>query len=172
MDEVKKAPDQSRGPLILGLILVLVGIAVAIAQFTTIGGSFIVALLGVAFLIAAGVTRQYGFVVPGCILTGLGIGIVAQDVLVDEPGWPVVVGLGLGFIGIWVVDEIFTRAVPRSGRWWPLIPGGILLTVGVLDSMGANAEPYTPYIGAAALIVIGVLVIVRAMTGGKGSHTT
>ncbi len=61
MDEVKKAPDQSRGPLILGLILVLVGIAVAIAQFTTIGGSFIVALLGVAFLALRNtLLRHYG----------------------------------------------------------------------------------------------------------------
>jgi hypothetical protein len=173
MDEGKKpSSETTRGPLVLGIILVMVGIVVGLSQIPQLSdvmGSFVVPVLGIAFLIAAGVTKQYGFVVPGCILTGLGIGIVAEDLMVSDNGWPVVLGLGLGFIGIWVVDELFLHALPRAGRWWPLIPGGILMVVGVMLSLGDAAEQYTPYVGAVALIVVGLVVIVRALMGG-GTH--
>jgi hypothetical protein len=172
-DEMKKPPEkQSRGALVLGLILVMVGAGIALSEFTAISESFVLPALGIAFLVAAFLTRQYGFVVPGCILTGLGAGVVAQDVMVDEPGWPVVLGLGIGFIGIWVIDELLTRTVPRGGRWWPLIPGSILVAVGVMLSLGENAQQYTPYVGAAVLIVIGLIIIVRAITGGRGTRAT
>src|SRR3972149_3746454 len=64
-----------------------------------VGGEAVVALIGIAFLIAYALTRQYGFLVPGGILTGLGIGIIYENRL-EGNGAPVLLGLGVGFLAI------------------------------------------------------------------------
>jgi hypothetical protein len=158
----------ARGGIVGGLILVMIGIGLLVAQFTEVGGVVVVLLLGVAFLIGAFLTRNYGFLVPGCILSGLGAGLIAEQLGVI--GEPVVIGLGLGFLLIWVIDQLFTRAVPRQGRWWPLIPGGILLFVGLINSVGDLGQ-YSAYLWAGALIIVGGVIIIRALTG-RGTGTS
>ena len=158
----------ARSGLVGGLILVVIGIGLLVAQFTAVGGVIVVLLLGIAFLIAAFMTRNYGFVVPGCILSGLGAGLIASEL--NVPGDPEVIGLGLGFLAIWVIDQFFTRTVPAQGRWWPLIPGGILLFVGLITSVQSFGD-YAAYIWAAALIIVGGVIIARALMG-RGTGTS
>lgn len=162
------ASSTTRSGIVGGLILVMIGIGLLVAQFTEVGGVIVVLLLGVAFLIGAFLTRNYGFVVPGCILSGLGAGLIAEQLGVI--GEPVVIGLGLGFLMIWVIDQFFTRAVPPQGRWWPLIPGGILLFVGLMNSVG-DLGPYSAYLWAGALIIVGAVIIIRALYG-RGTGTS
>jgi hypothetical protein len=163
----------TRGGIVGGLILVMIGIGLLIVQFTNLDEGVIVGFLGVAFLIAAVATRTYGLAIPGCILSGLGVGLLLQGMTnrgqlqLQEP---VPIGLGLGFIAIWVFDQFFTKAVPSQGRWWPLIPGGILLGVGVVNNL-PNFQDYTPYLLAGALIIIGGVIIVRALMG-RGTGTS
>ncbi len=158
----------ARGGIVGGLILMVIGIGLLVAQFTEIGGVIVVLLLGFAFLIAAFLTRNYGFVVPGGILTGLGAGLVAEQLRMI--GEPVVIGLGLGFLLIWVVDQFFIRTGPAQGRWWPLIPGGILVFVGLINTVGDLGQ-YSAYLWAGALIIVGGVIIVRALMG-RGTGTS
>ncbi|MGH8246894.1 MAG: hypothetical protein ACREUU_10730 [Gammaproteobacteria bacterium] len=93
--------DQRRS--VLGVILIVLGIVFLIGQRLNVGGEGVVAAIGLAFLTAYAFTRNYGFLVPGGIMTGLGIGIIYENRLNGE-GAPVLLGLGLGFISIAVVD--------------------------------------------------------------------
>ena len=53
-----------------GLILIAIGAILFLVQTTAIGGEVIVAVIGAAFLVAYAFTRQYGFLIPGGIVTG------------------------------------------------------------------------------------------------------
>lgn len=137
---------------ILGLILVGLGSVLLLILTTDIGPEAVVAFIGLSFLVAYGVTRNYGFLVPGGILTGLGAGIVLSSL-----GWPgnlVVMGLGAGFLLIAIADLIVGSK--SDAWWWPLIPGGVLSVVGVATSTRVNVGAYFLPI---LLIVIGVLLL-------------
>jgi hypothetical protein len=146
-----------RANTVPALVLISIGVVLLVAQLTGIGPEAIVALMGAGFLVAYAVTRQYGFLVPGGIMTGLGIGIVIETEALGSQGEPVLLGLGLGFLAIYAVDAVVRRS---AALWWPIIPGGILATLGVLVGTGRegwleNAGSWWP----AILIVIGGLIL-------------
>ena len=108
---------------VVGIVLIVLGIYFLSAYFFPTGGLSL-ALLG-AFLLAgyALSERMPGFLISGCILLGLGMGIVLTDLLGD-PWWPLILlGLGAGFCAIPSADR-------RQG--WALVPGGILVLLGGL----------------------------------------
>lgn len=142
-------------PRVLGLILIAIGAALMVAITTGVGGEVIVLTIGLGFLIAYAATRLYGLLIPGAILTGLGTGIVVAAQ--GAPGESVVLGLGIGFVVIAVVDVFVGNA--RSGWWWPLIPGGVLTTVGALTISGL--EEFGAYIVPSLLILIGLVLLFR-----------
>lgn len=147
---------------VVGLLLILIGVGVLLALTTEVGGEVLPALVGVGFLTAYAFTRTYGFLVPGAILTGLGTGLLIAEA--GGPGEAVIVGLGVGFLAIALLNRALDE--PAGGWWWPFIPGGILVTVG-----SATLEPVTtllPYLLPAALIVIGVLLVLRRPSRARG----
>lgn len=148
MDRVNTVP---------ALVLIGIGVVLLVAQLTGVGPEAVVAVIGVGFLIAYAATRNYGFLIPGGIMTGLGIGIVIETQAAGSQGEPVLIGLGIGFLAIYAVDAIVRRS---EALWWPVIPGGILTTIGVLVGTGRegwleNAGSWWP----AILIVIGALIL-------------
>lgn len=153
--------SDNRGSMVAGFILIALGVAFLAVQFLEdVSGSIVLIALGVAFLIAHVVYRLYGLLVPGGILLGLGGGVLAEDL--GAAGEPVLIGLGAGFVAIWLVDQAFTHKGPRAASWWPLIPGAIILLVG-LGSYFGGVEDFFPLLLGAGLLAIGVLVIFRAM---------
>jgi hypothetical protein len=155
----------NRHSIIPGIVLIGLGVFLLIAQTTGVGGEAIVAVIGAAFLVAYAFTRQYGFLVPGGIVTGLGVGIIVETQL--GGGSAVLLGLGLGFISIYLVD---TLVATRPAGWWPLIPGGILATIGVF--VAAGQEGWLAEIARLwplALIVIGAYVILVQLRRGRQS---
>ena len=145
-------------PPVAGIVLILLGALFLLGQWLNVGGEGVVAMIGLAFLAAYAFTRQYGFLVPGGIMTGLGIGIIYEDRLRAE-GAPVLLGLGLGFISIYVISRVRGR---MPADWWPLIPGGVLTVIGLFLAAGQ-----TGLLGAVGrwwplvLIVIGLYIIFR-----------
>ena len=122
--------NTNRARLIPGLVLIVLGIAFLLAQYFEFGPALFLILLGLVFLIPYALTRSYGLLIPGCILAGVGLGL-----LFDRPplGTAIAVplGLGLGFIAIFVLQLI----VARQSHWWPLIPGGLLVLVGIAEGI-------------------------------------
>jgi hypothetical protein len=149
---------------LVGLILVLLGLLLLVVLRTEVGGEAIPLFIGVGFLIAYAATRQYGFLVPGGVLTGLGAGVVVAAA--DGAGTAPVLGLGLGFLGIAVVDRLVRGSAP--GFWWPVIPGGILTVVG-LATMRAT-QPLMRYIVPGLLVVVGLALVLSRGTQREQRH--
>jgi hypothetical protein len=114
-----------------GVILIAVGLTLFSVQLLNLDGQVIVLVVGLVFAVAFAATRQYGLLIPAGILIGLGAGILLEDAGVM--GEPVVLGLGLGFLAIYAGDLV-TSGARAPGRWWPLIPGGILTIIAGAES--------------------------------------
>jgi len=162
----------TRDQVVFAVILIAVGAIGLADRFwspTADVGGLIVGAIGLGFLGAFAYTRQYGYLVPGGIMTGLGAGIVVSQAITwasDEgEGGAIVLGLGLGFALIWVIATA-VRSPQQS--WWALIPGGILATIGALLLIGGGAVDLLEWWGI-GLIAIGLLVVLRAFM--KGSPT-
>ncbi len=155
---------------VLAIILIVVGLGGLASQVfkpTTDIGGWIVAIIGVGLLGAFAYTRQYGFLVPGGIMTGLGTGIILSESLTfatdEAASGAIVLGLGFGFLSIWVIGAIARVA---QHHFWPLIPGGILAVVGGALLIGDDAVAVLDY-WYVGIIVIGLFVLWRAMAEGR-----
>lgn len=141
-----------------GLVLIGLGVVFFLVQLTGVGAEAIVAVIGGAFLVAYAATRQYGFLVPGGILTGLGLGVIWETQLTSGEGGEVVIGLGLGFIAIYVIDVLVRRS---EALWWPIIPGGILTAIGVLiETEQGGLLAGMQWVWPVVLIAVGAIVLV------------
>ena len=123
---------RSSGAYVGALLLIVIGL---VALAANLGGDkyiyeAIPLVIGIVFFIAYASTRQYGLLVPAGILSGLGAGLLASSAFnaTDQQAAPYLVdGIGLGFLSIFVIDLIVTRT---AARWWPLVPGGVMVVVG------------------------------------------
>lgn len=153
-----------------GLVLIGLGVLFGIVQLTGVGGEAVVAVIGGGLLVGYAVTRHYGYLVPGGILTGLGIGIIWQAMVLNDAGGAVLVGLGAGFLSIYLVDTLVRR---DRALWWPVIPGGITLTIGLVLETGRGGT----LAGAALLwpiflVVIGGALLLRQLGARPATHGT
>lgn len=151
----------SQRTLAPGLILIGLGVFLLLVQTTSIGGEAVVAVIGAGFLITYFVTRAYGFLVPGGIMLGLGLGILYQVEFGGEGG-AVLIGLGLGFVSIWLISALMRDPIRH---WWPLIPGGIIATIGVLVEAEQTGflEDYGD-LWPLILVAIGVVLLIAQAT--------
>lgn len=146
-----------------GTLLVVIGVALLLINLTGVGGVAVVLLGGLAFLATFLATRSYGFLVPGGILTGFGAALVAQDLgLVSDIG---LIGLGVGFLIIPAV-QLMAGATRDTGWWWPLIPGSILVVLGIIEHLQGDAAGL---ILPAVLIILGLAFLVSAARRGPGA---
>jgi hypothetical protein len=146
------------GALLLGIGLL--ALLVNIASFDVFG-LLVLPAIGLFFLVWAFYTRRVGLVIPGCILTGLGIGLLLSQRLVglagEYTGAVIVLGLAGGFAGIALIAPFFgERAL------WSLIPGGIIGLVGVLLLIGGDALRWLELLGTLwplILVAIGLYIL-------------
>jgi hypothetical protein len=144
-----------------GVLLVVIGGGLFALQLFPDLGSAVVLAIGLALLVVFAVRRTYAALVPGGIMTGLGAGIAAADLGLFpgiDPGSLVVTGLGLGFLGVWVLGSL-TNVVGHHP--WPLVPGAILTTVGIALALGGVFEELV-VLWPLALVMLGVVILARA----------
>ena len=142
-----------------GLILVVVGLTLFAVQLLNLDADVIVLVIGVVFVVAFVATRRYGLLIPAGVLTGLGIGILLEDRGVT--GEPVVLGLGLGFLAIYAAD-VLTTGAREPGRWWPLMPGAILMVIaGVESTFGPEGARLIEMGWPVILIAAGAWLLLR-----------
>ena len=142
-----------------GAVLVVVGAVLLGARFNDVVAAGGPALwIGLGFLTWWAFNGNYGLLVPAGVLTGLGVGLMLDHV--EFYGNPVALGLGVGFLAIYVLDALRRRT---SSSWWPLVPGAALVIAGLLqntsgwDSLGELGWPLV-------LIVIGIIIIGGALS--------
>ena len=142
-----------------GLVIAGIGLFFLAGQLEPDIGRFVTLFIGLALLAVFVIRREYGFLVPGSILTGIGIGLALEPATVDDSG-VMLLALAGGFLGIWVLGSLYR--LPQN-HWWPLIPGGILTLIGLVQLTStdvASALSLWPII----LIVVGALVLGRTIT--------
>lgn len=158
--------SRRRRRLIFGLVLILVGGWFYLAELgylADLGEELVLLALGAIFLVAYFVADNYGFLVPGCILLGLGAG-VAFDAQLEPLGEGPLLGLAVGFLAIYLVP----LAQRRQVSWWPLVPALVLffLAVPALRDLFDLVASHWQLI----LVLVGVVLVVLALGGGRGER--
>jgi hypothetical protein len=160
---------------VAGVVIIGIGAFFLLAQLVPDIGRWIPLLVGLIFLAAFVPKREYGFLIPGCIISGVGVGVVLTGV-VDDPwsGSVMLFSIAGGFIAIWVVsvllrlgDEDWPRGASRDAAqalWWPLIPGGILALIGVVVLSEEGFESDLLRWWPLLIIGAGILVLVSALS--------
>ena len=171
MSEIAKgAGTDRRDRIVFAVILIVVGAVGLVSQVVDLPestGGWIVLLIGLGLLGAFTYTRQYGYLIPAGIMTGLGAGIIASESLAfandEATGGAVVLGLGLGFLAIWLIGTVMDVA---NNHWWPIIPGGILAVVGGALLIGGEAVNLLDYWGL-VIIAVGLFVLWRVWSESR-----
>ena len=102
-----------------GAVIVGIGVFLLLAQLIPDIGRWIPLLIGLIFLAAFVPKREYGFLIPGCIISGVGVGVVLAGVVDDQwSGAVVLLSIAGGFIAIWVVSILLRHG--GTGKLWPL----------------------------------------------------
>lgn len=150
--------SKRRNNLILGAILVVLGIVLMAAKLLKDESDAVILLLiGGAFFAWYLQKRAYALLIPSCILLGLGLGRVVATAF-NISGGMEEIGLGVGFCAIYIID----LALQKKASWWPLIPGGILITIGITEVSQAAEDLFAvgwPLI----IIVIGAVVLLNSL---------
>ena len=154
------APIRDRGALVAGIVVVGIGLFLLLAQIVPDTGTWIPLIVGLVFLAAALYRREYGFLVPGGIISGVGVGVLLQATL-DEPwdGVIILLSIAAGFASIWVLGQLLRLP---DNHPWPFIPAGIIALVAGVQLADADVDGvlrWWPLI----IIALGVLIIGSAL---------
>ena len=159
---------QRRDQWVGGAVLIAIGAALLLGQLVGETGQFVLLGLGLVLLLLFAVSRNPGTLIGGGIVTGLGVGVViAANTSGDIAGAAVLFGLGLGFVGVWLVGTLMRI---EETTIWPLIPGAILVVLGFVVLAGPEMAEAFAWLWPVLLIVLGVVVIAAAvLRRGGGS---
>ena len=159
------------GTVVLAAVLIVAGVCALIGNLVSdrIGGDMVPLAVGLVFLTAYFVTRRYGFLVPGGIVTGVGAGILLADIAgTADNGAIVVVAGGLGFLAIYFLDVLMTHS---SDRWWPVIPGGLMMLGGAATATDAVWGSQVARIAAPLVVIaLGVILLVTRGIWSSGNR--
>ncbi|KQC05927.1 MAG: hypothetical protein APR54_01945 [Candidatus Cloacimonas sp. SDB] len=143
---------KSKGQILSGMILVLLGLLIIFLKFSTFRhpDSFLL-LIGGLFLAAYFYQNAYGLLIPACLMLGISLssGYSALPGFSRSGPW----GLGFGFIAIFIIDFLYRG----KSHWWPLIPGVIL----VLTSL-RRASYWLQRGWPVLIILLGIYLIIRS----------
>ena len=136
-------------------LLIAIGALMLIANLSgggNLAGGLVVLAIGAAFAAAYALSRKYGFLVPGGILSGLGAGVLIGELAnasENDLGIYAVLGLGTGFLLVYAVDALVTGS---ARRFWPLIPGGVMMLVA--GGLATNNQGFLNTLGTWSPIVL------------------
>jgi len=167
-DSISPAASGKRsGRWVAGLMLIAVGLFSLAGQFVRSEalGLMVLPGLGLFFVVWGLVSRNAGLLIPGGILSGLGVGVY----LIEQPLWylngsaeggVIVLSLAAGFVGV----TLLTALATNRAHWWALIPASILGLVGAALLAGDEGLRVLETVGRlwpVVLIAIGGALILR-----------
>jgi hypothetical protein len=152
-----------KGSFTTGILLIGIGLSLLLFRVIDLPELFPL-FLGLVFLVAGALTRKTGLIIPGGILSGAGLGVLATTYLpqavTDQQasGGFFMLAFALGWFSI----VLFTRLFTGRTEWWPLIPGSILAAIGGLILGGENGLAILKVTGdywPVILVLIGIWVL-------------
>jgi hypothetical protein len=162
----KKIDNHRNHRIAAGIILIVFGAATLLQHSILLSkivdiGNYIVLMLGLGMLVWGSVSRRTGWIIPGGVLTGIGLGILAQEghwffPAAGQDG-VFLLCFAFGWFLITLLTGIFTCT-----QWWALIPGGIMAVIGgsILITNGAIRWQDLNLVYAILLLCIGLFLIV------------
>ena len=164
----EKMNEKRREP-IHGLFLIALGGVLLLNQLFdgNLFGLMVVAGLGLFFMTWGVLTRTGGLMIPGGILSGIGLGIIVTEgplanmALRQSYGesW-FLASCALGWFAIVVMTGLFSEKM----MVWPLIPGGIMATIAASIALGGIFESGLSLAGRGwpiILIALGVWTLIN-----------
>jgi hypothetical protein len=149
-----------------GVILILAGVMLLLARWLDIG-MFLVLLMGAAMLTWGAISRRVGWIIPGGLLSGIGLGILALEgpfklaALSEAPSGGVFM---LCFALGWFLVALVSRLVACKTMWWALIPGGIMAVLGGVMLLGGEwlkLLELSNFVWPVAMILAGIYLVFR-----------
>ena len=116
-----------------GIALIVIGALILLDRWLKTGWLALAALplMGILFLIRGIRTRELKMIIPGAILSGLGLGIIIFLGFIFETSWTNRIGLGLLAFGMgWLLVPMLTLQYSNQTAWWALVPGGLICGLG------------------------------------------
>ncbi|HEM62585.1 MAG TPA: hypothetical protein ENO24_09865 [Chloroflexi bacterium] len=128
-------------PSTLPVLIIIVLAVVSLVQLLAPGlihPGLMLFVIGVVFLVLyfVGWIREPLTLVTGWLLAGFGLSFFAISLaaLVELSLPLILLGLGIAFVAIYVTSTV-TQVEEIASRFWPLVPGALLLAMGVLLAM-------------------------------------
>ena len=152
-----------------GIALILIGVALLLATVfqSALTGYLVLIAVGLIFIAWSIASRRAGLMVPGGIITGVGVGVLLLNEAFPTVGGTAQLGimllcLGAGFTSITVLTRLF---VPPT-QTWALVPGIGCVAVGLLIVIGAVTPSMLNALWPLIIIGIGVYLLWRATRRG------
>ena len=125
-------------PSTLPVLIIIVMAVVSMVQLLAPGlihPGLMLFVIGLVFLVLyfANWIREPLTLITAWLLTGFGLSFwaVSLEALAVQSLPLTLLGLGLAFVGIYVTGTL-TEVEEIESRYWPLVPGALLLAIGVL----------------------------------------
>jgi hypothetical protein len=158
---VPGARGSTSGTWLVGLVLVAVGGLLLLGRWIPDVGQYVVLAIGLILLIVFFATDQYGFLVPGGIVSGIGAGIPLSVAYAGQLGGGLfLLSMGTGFLLIWALALLFQ--LPERHPW-PLVPGLVLGTIGAGLAAGERGRGVADAIATGwpiILVLAGLVLLV------------
>ena len=149
---------------VAGAVLIIIGLVFLAGRLAPGIEPFIPLAIGLILLAIFLVSRSSAALVPGGIVSGVGAGILLSEAYPEPLGGALfLISLGTGFALVALLSMLM--AMPER-HGWALIPGGILITIGVLTYAGEQGRDVFELIGTwwpIALVALGAWMLIAAM---------
>jgi hypothetical protein len=155
----KKYTTRLNHRIIGGIILIFFGAIILFQRWFDVS-TYAVLLFGCAMLVWGSVSRRSGWIIPGGVLSGIGLGILVMEgpwhFPVEQQNGVFLLCFALGWFLITLLTALFTCT-----QWWALIPGGIMALIGgsILVTNGAVRWEDLNMVYAAILIIVGLILL-------------
>ncbi|NDJ35061.1 MAG: hypothetical protein GYB64_10375 [Chloroflexi bacterium] len=165
-------PSEENNAIWIGVGLIALGLLFFLGQFIEMGVLF-VALPGLVMMVLGIVRRSSGWMIPGGILLGVALGIIAME---NQAALPLLAEANEGGIFLlafalgWGSITVATLFFGEETHWWPLIPGGIMALIGGALLAGEAGEQFLQVVGnlwPVVLIIIGAGILFGAWRGSQ-----
>lgn len=156
--------DSTSDKRVTGIVLVALGLLLFASQVFSLG-LLMLPLLATGFIAAAFATRQVGWLVPGGILAGIGLGAFLIEGPLAALPEPASGGVFLlSFAGGWLSISLLSRLLSGTTVHWPLVPAAVMAVIGglvLLGDVGQQVLKLAGYAWPLALVAAGVYMLLR-----------
>jgi hypothetical protein len=165
--------------IVIGVFLIMLGILTFLGNFGIDGELIVLPLVSLAFLFiyfllgAWNKRANIGFLIPGVIvgIVGLYAILEAYEFIPKGAESIFLVMLGAGFIIIMLVHTMKFKSAFWGEKYWPVMPGGILMLVGTIALTTSVSNTAISLITPVIFIMIGCYLLYTQLFSNKTKST-